>query len=271
MRGLYFSNTIAPIFLQVILAIPVASEGRMANVNVRPSLLMNQNLIERLNANVDALMKFSEIVSRLKLADSDDPEQREKIITSAQNILRYLDFIRQELGSKKLILSDEVLSQLNANAETAISILSKLDQVNPRLDKKGQERIQAIERGLNLKMSRFNEIKGTPTKPPDTYPVVRVIVRTLKTDGNVEPNLQIYYLEESYYDGNAFYDADEARKSTKTFERVSSPSDRELPEANYWVWAGRGNNPTPISGIKRLEVRRPSTGKEIEVDLIVDK
>lgn len=270
-----FSKITALLLLTSALAVPMKGQGR-EYLHVRSTLLMNQTLNEKLKANVDALTKLTEFVSHIKLADSDSPEQREAVIASAENIIRSLDFIHQDLSVKKLILSDEVLSQLIANAEFLISILGKLDRANPKLDKKSQERIQAIEKGIDLKMSHFNEIKGTETKPPTTYPTVRIIVTTLK-NGSPESNLRVYYLEEAYFDGDTFtfYDAELAKSNTKTFDKVTSPplasSNRELPEADYRVWAGRGNDSTPVSDIKKLLVRRPSKGQEIPVDLLINR
>ena len=248
----------------IFLLVTSASRGIVA---AGRSLMVQQRPNQNLDANIDRLITLTEPVSRLKLAATSTPEQTEKVITSVEDIIRALDYVRQDIAAKKLNLGDEAVAQLNGFAKALVSILTGLDQADPRLSTANQKIIESIKSDLELKMKRIGEIRGTSSGPV-SYPGVRVVVRTLKPDGMPEPNLRIYYL------GEVYFDSELAKDNLKTFDRVSSassPSDREIPEGFYRVWAGRGNDSTPVSDVKSLQAIRPSTGAEITVDLLIIK
>jgi hypothetical protein len=242
----------------------VAAEKHHSFASFQTTEKSHQSPNEKLNANVDRLITLTERVSRLKLSTNSTPEQTQKVIDSVEDIIRRLDFIRQDIGAKKLKLSEEAVDQLNGFAQVLVSILSSLDHTDPTLNAVQQKRIEAIETDLDFRMSRISEIRGTSTEPV-TYPGVRVVVRTLRPDGSPETSLRIYYL------GDVYFESEYAKENLKTFDRLSSPSDREIPEGYYRIWAGRGTDPTAVSDVKALQAIKPSSGLEITVDLLIIK
>ena len=154
----------------IFLLVTSASRGTVA---AGRSLMVQQSPNEKLNASIDRLMKLTELVSRLKLTTNGTPEQTEKVITSVEDIIRALDYIRQDIASKKLNLSDEAVAQLNGFAQVLVSILAGLDQADPRLSAANQKSIESIKSDLELKMKRIGEIRGASTGPV-SYPGVRV-------------------------------------------------------------------------------------------------
>jgi hypothetical protein len=257
----------------LLILVLFASEAPLSVASVEASLagvlpcrMPQKSPAEQLNENVERLITLSELVSRLELENQSTPEQTENVIASIEDVIRTLDFIRRDIGAKRLILSDEAVAQLNGFAQLLVSILSQLDKANPKLSPAHQKTVHAIATDVAFRMSRITESKGPSTGAVTTYPEVRVVVRTVRSDGTPEPNLRVYYL------GEVYFDSELANDNRKTFDRLTSPSsDREIPEGYYRIWAGRGLDPEPVSEVKALQAIRPSSGGEIIVDLIVIK
>lgn len=263
MTGSQPSKSVLSLLLVTSVTCGIAVAGSQPFISFRRSVRLQQSPSEKLNASVDRLTRLTDPVSRLRLAGDATPEQTERVVASIENIIRMLDFIRRDIGAKKLVLGDEAVGQLAGFAALMVSILTDLNQSDPRLTAAQQKTIEAVEADLNLRMSRIGEIRGS--SGPVSYPGVRVVVRTLKSDGTQEANLRVYYL------GEVYFDSELAKDNLKTFDRLSSPSDREIPEGYYRVWAGRGNDPTPVSDVKSLQAIKPSNGAEITVDLLILK
>ena len=261
-------SSMMPVLLAAVLLSAdtrLAGQPRLNSAANQPTV---PDLRERLAVNVAALSKFPQVVSNLELVDSADPRAREEVVGSIENIIRSLDFMRRDVSARKVTLSDEILSQLNGDAELLISTLDGLERSRPRLDASGRKRIANIDSDVTLKMSRFDEIRGPEDATPRRFPEVRIVVRALLSDGRLESNLRVYYV------GEVFYDTPLEKEYRKSFDRLTSPSEptyRELPEADYRVWAGRGANPTPVSEVKSLRVLRRSAAQETVVDLLVIK
>ncbi len=58
-------------------------------------------------------------------------------------------------------------------------------------------------------------------------------------------------------------------KYESSFGKLSSPTERSLPEATYFFWAGRPGDSTPLSDRKKESVRKSEMSKKIEVELVI--
>lgn len=113
---------------------------------------------------------------------------------------------------------------------------------------------------MDLRFNRLEEVMGTAGLPP-RWPEVKVTVKTIDAQGAEKNNLQVYIVPEALY-GKPGY--------TTPFDKVSSPTDRTMPEAYYFVWAEKpGDNPRKEYGRKNVTVIRRGGKDEITVDIVV--
>jgi hypothetical protein len=220
----------------------------------------------RFESNAATLLELSEIASRLNNSAFESPEEKERVRNSIQNVTRSVVFVQRQVEAGKLHFSEEVLTQINGLTELMNLILGELNQSDPVLQKSDQRIVLHVQDDIQRKMSNINDIKGLdPPEQIARYPQFLVTARTLKRNGKEESLLTIYYVPQAMYGTNL------EKEYTRSFGSLSSPSKQELPEADYFIWAGRGVDRTPVTKVKDLIVRKPSGIKSILIDLMVDK
>src|SRR6266567_3405734 len=148
------SRSVLIFLLMVSASWAIAADKQHSFASFQTTEKPRQGPNEKLNANIDRLMTLTGRVSPFKLSTNSTPEQTQKVIGSVEDIIRRLDFIRQDIGAKKLKLSEEAVDQLNGFAQLLVSILGSLDRTDPTLNAAQQKRIEAIETDLDFKMSR---------------------------------------------------------------------------------------------------------------------
>jgi hypothetical protein len=207
----------------------------------RAALTVDAKLKEEFDATVRSLPALA---AKFRAGAADRPTSE-----SVNNIVDTLEFIRLGILRRNgRPLSREAMEQLNAEASLLRSILLRPPATG------GSLQVAAIERDIGVKKSRLVQIAAGA--PPDAWPRVRVVVQTLR-DGAPVPNLRVYYVPEALLG---------TRERLRSFDTLSTPTTRMLPEADYVVWASTEADAKPVSNEHRLEVRR---GQDIRVDLTV--
>jgi hypothetical protein len=96
-----------------------------------------------------------------------------------------------------------------------------------KISKVDQDQIAVVEKDIEIKMRVFSEVAAG--EAPPRWPEVMTIVKTLK--GKEEINgLRIHYAPEALKD-------QVEGEGISAFGRLSSPSNQQLPEADYCFWA----------------------------------
>jgi hypothetical protein len=122
--------------------------------------------------------------------------------------------------------------------------------------------LHALRADLLARQSSYTQ-KMAIGNVPKAFPLAPVRVRTLgKTNGADVPRLRIYYVPVAL-DGVL---------PPESFDRLSSPAEDSLPEANYVFWAADATdmNRTPRTDRKPVSVRRAATGAQL-VELVVSE
>lgn len=218
-----------------------------------------------LTAEKEKKQQFSDSVQRVKTLVQDvskfGPERfqvastRDSTINSLNSTATILAGINQRIMQRfGRPITGEALSQLNADAELLNEMLSAKVATGAQVNKADQDRISALEKDVKLKGRAFSEVAAGDA--PDRYPEVKVIVKTLRA-GSPILNLRIYYVPE----------ASRGKESkVKSFGILSSPSNQELPEADYCFWAAIDPTTTPVTNEQCLEIRK---NRQSEVQLTV--
>jgi hypothetical protein len=216
----------------------------------------------RLSASVERLKQLEARVPLLNIEPAGTAEARKDLVSTVGQTIADLDFMQRE--SPRFVARAEVIDQLSGNAVLLTAILAGTDLADPRIDERQQETIKAIARDVKRMRMHLEPRTGAnyANRPAWFFPTVRVVV-TLRFDGVPESNLRVFYI------GEAFYGTPLAKEYLKSFDRVGSPSDRELPEGDYRIWAANDGEGRPLSAVGSLQVRTPSTGREMNVDLVV--
>jgi hypothetical protein len=191
--------------------------------------------------------------------DSADDRQ------STNNALRGINdsfvAIANVIRGKVRPINGEVLNQTAAEAETLRTTLARLTDPSQKLSAEDVNTIKLIDADLRVKRRTLTDVRG-PSEPPTRWREALVVVRTLGSDGHPVPLLRIYYVPEALR-GRA--------QLIKSFDTLTSPSERSLPEANYVIWAGRPGQTTEttaLSEVKKLALRR-SSDAAVKVDLAI--
>jgi len=136
--------------------------------------------------------------------------------------------------------SDSLLGQIQRESEVLDALSSK-----QRLTQKDQATVRMITADLQAKSEGLKEDAPDPT----------LIVRTVGAINNEEISLlTICYVPVALYDG----------KCDAEFKRPTSPTQQEIPIANYIIWAQDSTNGIPKTITKTVEVRHDD-----EVKLVV--
>ena len=220
------------------------------------ALTVDQKLKDDMRKNVERLTALAPRIASLEPNRFGNAGAKEAVVKSIDNTMSSLKVVKRGLApNSQFPLSNEILTQIAGEVEILLSILDP-DQ---NLSAANQVQIGLIDKDLQVKMRAFEEIRSGEL--PGRWPEVRVVVTTLKSgDQGQVPSLRVYYVAEALYGRPGL---------EKTFDKLSSPTDRIIPEANYRIWAGRGDDPSPVSDVRKVEVRKDPSGRELTVELLI--
>jgi hypothetical protein len=224
------------------------------------ALTVDKKLKDELLTKLDALNSVTASAPRLEVARFNDAEDRRIVLATIADLNQSLEVIANVIAGKVRPVSSEMLNQIKAEVEMLQPTLAGLAQSDRKLSDSDREIIKLVADDLQIKRKTFNEVRD-PGQPPTRWAEVQVVVKTLKTDdGSAVTNLTIYYVPEALFGKGDFQ---------RTFNRLSSPTDQTLPEANYRIWAARAGDTRPVTEVKRVEVRKGSGNGPVTVELPV--
>jgi hypothetical protein len=176
--------------------------------------------------------------------------------------------IFDEMESFKVVLKErtrplnsDVVVQMIGEAKLMNAILTDIVKLNRKVGKDDIEAAVLIAKDMDIRMKSLAEQKGLG-QLPSRWPEVLVTVKTIDVQkGKEVNNMRVYYVPQALWK----YRDTEAKSS----DRLTSPADVVLPEADYYIWAGKLDDATPLTERKTLEVRKTTGNEKIELDLAV--
>jgi hypothetical protein len=173
---------------------------------------------------------------------------------AARYVVNRLEFFRRSIIRRNgRPVTRETLEQLIGDAETMTALLTPVMKGERRLTADDARQIVSIQKDIKIKETHFVQVAAG--EPPDAWPKVKIVVRTIK-QGKPVSGLRVYYVPEALKTR-----ADQVRP----FDTLSSPCERKMPEADYIIWASKDNNSKPISVMQRLIVRKESTTGPVDL------
>jgi len=211
------------------------------------------------------LDKHVEQISNVQIGQFGSITEKEQFTQSIKSITKSMDFFGEAINRQTRPLSSEMLRQMNDEAKLMNLVLNNTVNNKQGFGASDMEAVDLVLKNMNIRMQSLNEKKG-PGGLHSRWPEVRVTVKTIDTNRGMEVhNLQIYYVPKALWPYR--------KDCEKSFDKVTSPSDRDLPEADYYIWAGKKSDPTKESILLTdradLEVRKKTQQQNIEKDLVI--
>lgn len=200
-------------------------------------------------------------VAKLQPQQFDSVAEKDTFLKTTKSIVDKMESFKVVIKERTRPLSSETLQQMTSEAKQMNAILNDIIKNNKKVSKNDLETALLISKDMDIKMKSLAEQKGLG-ELPSRWPDVLVTVKTIDVQKNQEiNNMRVYYVPQALWN----YRASEA----KSFDRLTSPADRALPEADYYIWAGKLDDSTPLTERKTLEVRKVTGKEKIELDLAV--
>jgi hypothetical protein len=256
-------QSLSPLPAEMELKLPMAQGGDTLQAALRQdylvALTVDQKLKRDFSENVKKLATLTDRVTRLNVIRFTSAGARTESFQALRNINDTLAFMSQLLARRNgRPITNEALSQLNAQMELLSALLELFLSSGRKLQAAEEQSIRAVAEDVAIKKRAFVQVAAG--EPPARYPEVKVEVKTLK-EGKDVPDLRVYYVPKNLKVDRTYW---------RSFDRKSSPADRWLPEAAYYVWAARDPDPTPVTNEHLLEALKNAEGK-IVVELTVIK
>lgn len=223
-------------------------------------LVVHSQLKSDVLAKVANLNEQTAAVNTLGIERFANANERRAVLRSLREIIDSSQIIRNVISGKVRPVTEEVLNQFSGELEMVQISLGRVIQSAGLFNDSDLSTLKSVEDDLRIKRRALTDVKG-PSETPTRWRDVRVVVRTLR-NGQPEPNLRVYYVPEALRGRS---------RHIRSFNTLGSPTERLLPEANYWIWAGKpGQEPegSALSDVKRLELRRTSDASQV-VDLSI--
>ncbi len=223
-------------------------------------LTLDKKLKEDFLNEVEALQGLVKPFSDLQPAYFRSEDSQRKMVASVNIGVDVLGSFRTVIRDKTWPISSDMIRHLLGEARLLKSILQRVVEPKGKLVAEAEAQIELIAEDLQVRAEMFKEKRG-PGEPPPRYRDMRVKVTTLSAQtGTPVHNLYVYYVPVALK---------RKPESVRFFDRVSSPADHLLVEANYFVWAGQPGDLTPQPHGKIVEVRKNDHGQEQLVELVI--
>jgi hypothetical protein len=190
----------------------------------------------------------------------EDGAARSEILSTVDDSVDFMRSLSIIIRERSRPLSYEMLWQTNREAQLLASILADVLAGDRAVTRYNKERIDLIAENMQIRFANLKGIRG-PGEPPQRFPQVNVIVKTLDIHGRSEVHgLRVFYVPRALFGMEG---------TEKPFLKVSSPTKTWLPVANYRLWVGTPDDSKPISDILDMQVRKQPEGDSMLVELIV--
>lgn len=186
------------------------------------------------------------------------------IRAAVKETLESLQVIKKAIQENVQPFSHDSLSQLTDETDLMIEILVGIVSNGKPITASDRAAIVKIKDDVSVKVESLSDSKG-PGQTPDRQKDVRVIVKTLR-NGQTVSSVRIYYIGEALF-GNTKYQA-------KSFTTIDNPSEKNINEGDYMVWAGNAVDSSKLSqpvlvNVRKSQVTNGSFGLALYLDLAV--
>src|SRR5262249_41858994 len=145
----------------------------------------------------------------------------------------------------------EMLLQVGADIELFSQTLGAAGQPTSSVTSADEAALCAVARDLNIKQSGFNTTRD-PNSSFSPWPQALVQVRTVSAEtGKPVLSLTVHFVPQALAN---------LKERDRVFPTLSSPTEWYLPEADYILWAARGEHMPPLGQV-RISVRRTGNSK----------
>jgi hypothetical protein len=200
-------------------------------------------------------------VAKLQPQQFDSIVEKDMFTQTTKSIVDKMVNFKIVIKERTRPLNSEILQQMNSEARQMNAILNDIITSKRKVGKNDIETAMLISKDMDIKTNSLTEQKGIG-ELPSRWPEVLVTVKTIDVQKRKEVNnMRVYYVPQALWN----YRDSEA----KSADRLTSPTNMVLPEADYYIWAGKFDNDTPLTEIKTLEVRKIPGKETIELDLAV--
>ncbi|HXI26462.1 MAG TPA: hypothetical protein VNG71_21590 [Pyrinomonadaceae bacterium] len=225
------------------------------------ALKVDASLKDQLMIAIEGLQERITTTRDFNSSHYDNADDRPATRDALKSINDSIAAIANVIRGKVRPIQSEVLNQVKAEADALRGALDRLGDPSRRLSADDVSTIKLIEADLKVRRRTLTDVRD-PSEPPTRWREATVVVKTIGANGQAVPQLRIYYVPEALRGRPQFI---------RSFDALSSPSQRSLPEANYVIWAanpGETAEAAARSDVKRLAVRR-SSDSSIAVDLAI--
>lgn len=231
----------------------IKAGGLIATVYDKP---VKEEFVRRAAAATDRAEAFA----KLEAGQFSSPQERVEITNLVTKTAEGFDVFRLVVKGKTRPLSPDLVRQLEGEAAVFNDILTRAAKSSDPVPATDKEALQQISKSMTLRRRGLNEVMGSADLPP-RWPEVRVKVKTVDAGGVEKGHYQVYAVAEALH-GKPEY--------TSAFDTLSSPTERSLPEAYYFVWAVDPKGPPKNElGRKKVEAVRRNGKDEITVEIVV--
>jgi hypothetical protein len=222
---------------------------------------VDATLKDQLTTAIEQLQVRISVAREFDSSHYESPGDRQSTRDALESINDSMMAIGNVIKGKVRPIQNEVLNQVKAEADALITTLDSLAQPPRKLNAEDMHVIKLIDEDLRVRRRTLTDVRGS-SEPPTRWREATVVVRTIGSNGQAISQLRIYYVPEALRRRPQF---------VRSFDTLSSPSQRNLPEANYVIWAGNPGDAaetTARSDIKKLAVRK-SSDPSVTVDLAI--
>ncbi len=229
------------------IVLPVAGGGAFEKNRTKGFLVavvVDKSLKKTLVANYVRLEALHRELSKAEPSRNENSGQP-AIESAIKEALASLQVIKTVIVENNQPFSHDSLSQLVDETDLMIGILVRMVGSGKPVDAGDRATIIKVYDDLTVKVESFSDSKGT--QAPDRQKDVRVIVKTLR-NGQPASSVRVYYIGEALF-GNAKY-------QPKTFTTIDNPSEKNINEGDYMVWAGKAEDSTRLSQPVLVNIRK---------------
>jgi hypothetical protein len=220
-------------------------------------LTSDPRLKKEFSVEVAGLGRLTEQLANLETNKFFASDAKPRMISALNNVLSRLRGINTRIVQRaSRPIPTEVVEQLLFETQSLNLALTKAVSTEQGIGRIEIPQVNEVAQDLEIKVRALTETASGSV--PKRWPEADVIVRTLK-QGQEVPDLRIYYVSEA---------SKEKPEKARSFGKLSSPSTRRLPEADYCFWAARDPNKTAISNIQCEQIRVSQGATEIQLTIL---
>jgi hypothetical protein len=224
-------------------------------------LTVDKQIKDEVRSDAALIEKLAAGFAALPTARFANADRSQATIEAVKQLAIWFEHIQRTFAQRRARpLRRETLLVIKDEAELLRSMLEQ-SQTEP-VSAATQEQILAIHNDIKVEIERWDNVMAGELPAGEPQFKVTVIIRGDNAD--LIKSLRVYCVV-----NGSFRDPPvNPPVRSRSFDSLGSGSSRMLPIKNFKIWAAQDGNPAiPVTAIKDLEVRQPSNGDEITIEL----